>query len=52
MGLVEELAKETGRSKTIIYRYINKLGRIPTKEEVLSAKRGRPSKLNSKGELR
>lgn len=50
MNLVEQIASETGRSKVTIYKLAKRLGRIPTKEEVLNRKNGRPSIFNSKGE--
>ena len=42
---IEELIKKTGRSKTTIYRYAQKLGRLPTVEELNKQKKsGRPRK--------
>lgn len=41
---VEELARETGKSKVVIYRIAKRLGRLPTTEEVLNRKNGRPKK--------
>ena len=46
---VEELAKKTGRSRVTIYNIMKKLNeqgiyRLPTEEEVLSRKAGRPRK--------
>ncbi len=40
----QELIKRTGRSKTTIYNLAAKLGRLPTVEEVLNRKPGRPRK--------
>ena len=44
MSKVEELAKETGKSKVVIYKLATRLGRLPSKEEVLNRKNGRPPK--------
>lgn len=44
MNKVEELAKLTGKSRVWIYKIAQKLGRLPTPEEVLSRKVGRPRK--------
>ena len=41
---VKELAKKCNRSETAIYNMARKLGRLPTEEEVMSTKRGRPQK--------
>ena len=41
---IQELSKETGRSRVTIYKVAKKLGRLPTKEEVLNRKNGRPRK--------
>lgn len=41
---VKELAKRCNRSETAIYNMAKKLGRLPTEEEVLAVKRGRPNK--------
>lgn len=41
---VEELMKETGRSFITIYKVARRLGRKPTKEEVLNRPVGRPRK--------
>lgn len=41
---VEELAKATGKSKVTIYKVARRLGRLPTVEEVLNRKVGRPRK--------
>lgn len=43
---VKELAELTGRSRTTIYNIARKLHRMPTVEEVLSVKMGRPRKYN------
>lgn len=39
-----DLVKITGRSKVVIYRLARKLGRLPTVEEVMNRKTGRPKK--------
>lgn len=41
---IEQLAIKTKRSKTCIYNLARKLGRVPTEEEVLNRKNGRPRK--------
>ena len=41
---VEEIAKATGRSKVAIYKLARRLGRLPSIEEVLNRKTGRPRK--------
>lgn len=41
---VKELAEATGKTPSAIYKMIEKLGRIPTLEEVKSVKNGRPPK--------
>lgn len=41
---IEELAKKTNRSRVTIYRVAKRLGRIPTENEVLNRKVGRPRK--------
>lgn len=41
---VEELAKKCNRSKSAIYLLAKRLGRLPTEEEVLNRKVGRPKK--------
>lgn len=41
---VDELAKATGKSKVTIYKVARKLGRLPTVDEVLNRKVGRPRK--------
>lgn len=51
MNSVEELAKKTGRSKVVIYTVMRRLkekgiDRLPTEEEILNRKNGRPRKYN------
>lgn len=41
---VAELMRKTGRSEIAIYKAARKLGRIPTVEEILNRKAGRPKK--------
>lgn len=41
---IKELVKMSGKSRMAIYNLCKKLGRIPTFEEVMSVKRGRPPK--------
>lgn len=41
---VKELAEKTNKSQVVIYRLARKLGRIPTEDEVLNRKVGRPRK--------
>ena len=41
---VNELCKMTGKSRVAIYNLARKLGRMPTIEEILSQKIGRPRK--------
>ena len=41
---VNELVKATGKSRATIYLMAKRLGRLPTKEEVLAVKMGRPKK--------
>jgi response regulator of citrate/malate metabolism len=41
---IEELAKETGKSKVVIYKVAKRLGRIPTVEEIMNRQVGRPKK--------
>lgn len=41
---VNELSIATGKSKVTIYKVARKLGRLPTVEEVLNRKVGRPRK--------
>lgn len=43
---IKELAEATGRSKVAIYKTARQLGRLPTVEEVLKRKAGRPRKYN------
>lgn len=44
MSKIEELAIATGKSKVVVYRLAKKLGRLPSKEEILNRKNGRPPK--------
>lgn len=46
MNKIQELALKTERSQVTIYKIAKRLGRIPTEEEVLSRKAGRPRKYN------
>lgn len=39
-----EIAEATGKSKVTIYKLARKFGRVPTIEEVLNRKNGRPRK--------
>lgn len=39
-----EIAKATGKSKVVVYKLARKFGRVPTIEEVLNRKNGRPRK--------
>lgn len=41
---IKELVENSGKSKVSVYALAKKLGRIPTFEEVMSVKRGRPPK--------
>lgn len=41
---VDELVEATGRSRVTIYKVAHKLGRMPSVEEVLNRKNGRPRK--------
>lgn len=41
---IEELAKETGKSRVTIYKVAKRLGRIPTIEEIMNRQTGRPKK--------
>ncbi len=41
---VKELSERTGKCQAAIYNLCKKLGRMPTIDEVLSQKRGRPPK--------
>lgn len=45
---VEELAKKAGVSKVTIYKYANRLGRVPTFDELQAMRRptGRPRKFD------
>lgn len=40
----QNLADQTGKSRQAIYQLARKIGRIPTIEEILSQKPGRPPK--------
>lgn len=44
---VKELAEASKRSQTVVYRLCKKLGRLPTLEEIISQKKGRPRKYKS-----
>ncbi len=44
MSAVKELAIKCKRSQVVIYALAKKLGRLPTEEEVLERKTGRPPK--------
>lgn len=46
MNKIQELALNTGRSQVTIYKILKQLHRLPTEEEVLSRRRGRPRKYN------
>lgn len=51
MNEVKNLAEETGRSRVTIYKVMKELRakgieRLPTKEEILNRKNGRPRKYN------
>lgn len=41
---IKELAEKCKKSEMSIYRLAKKLGRLPTEQEVLTVKRGRPQK--------
>ena len=41
---VDELVEATGRSRVTIYKVARKLGRMPSVEEILNRKNGRPRK--------
>lgn len=41
---VKELAEASGKSRESIYKLARKLGRLPTLEEVIAVKMGRPRK--------
>jgi hypothetical protein len=43
---IDELVENTGKSKVTIYKVARRLGRIPTIEEVMNRKAGRPRKYN------
>ena len=43
---VKDLAIKCKRSQVVIYKLAKKLGRLPTEEEVLNRKVGRPEKYN------
>lgn len=51
MGEVDALVKKTGKSRSTIYKLAKRFGRLPTVEEVLNRKNGRPIKYKSKEEL-
>lgn len=44
MVTAKELAQVCGRSKVTIYKLAKRLGRLPTIDEVLNRKCGRPQK--------
>lgn len=44
MNWADELAIKTGKSRVVIYKVARRLGRIPTEEEIINRKTGRPSK--------
>lgn len=46
MNKIQELALKTGRSQVTIYKIAKRLGRIPTIEEIVNRKAGRPRKYN------
>lgn len=46
----KELAEITGKSRTVINRLCKRLGRLPTIEEVINRKKGRPAKYKSEVE--
>lgn len=46
MNKVEELARLTGKSSTVIYKLAKRLGRLPTIPEINNRKNGRPRKYN------
>lgn len=41
---IKELASVSGKTQMSVYNLAKKLGRIPTLDEVVSVKRGRPKK--------
>ena len=48
---IDELAKKTGRSKVVVYTVMRRLkengiDRLPTEDEILNRKVGRPRKYN------
>lgn len=43
-SIIEKIALETNKSIQVIYKIANKLGRLPTNEEVLNRNCGRPKK--------
>ena len=43
---IKELANASGKSEMSIYNLAKKLNRLPTLDEVMSVKRGRPKKYN------
>ena len=47
---VKELAEQTGKSRGVIYKLCNRLGRLPTIEEINGRKSGRPLKFKSEEE--
>lgn len=51
MNAIDELAQKTGRSRATIYYIMRQMSakginRLPTEEEVLNRKNGRPKKYN------
>lgn len=51
MNKIQELALKTGRSQVTIYKILKEfkvlgINRLPTEEEILSRKAGRPRKYN------
>lgn len=46
MNEVERLARKTGKSRTTIYKLAKRYGRLPTLDEILNRKTGRPRKYN------
>lgn len=43
---INELSEKTGKSLVTIYKVARRLGRIPTEEEIMNRKVGRPKKYN------
>ena len=41
---VDELVKETGKSRVTIYKVAKRLGRLPSVEEIMNRPVGRPRK--------